>query len=229
VPNLTAQNELKMKLLLILGTASSDRPLQLMPIVPPSTDLILNCRILGGMVAVLWVLELVDSLLLGGALNRFGIRPRKVAGLKGIVWSPLLHGDLAHLAANTLPLVIMGGLILFRSQMTFAIVTGVVWLISGVGTWLCGGARTNHIGASGIVFGYLGFLLMQGYVERSPIAIGLAVIAGTLYGSSLWGVLPLKRGKSWECHLFGAIGGVVAARYLPELTAGLRQLLSQSS
>jgi membrane associated rhomboid family serine protease len=200
-----------------------------MRIVPPSTDLILNFRILGGMVVLLWGLELLDSLLLGGALNRFGIRPRQVAGLKGILWSPLLHGDLAHLAANTLPLVIMGGLILFRSQMTFAIVTGVVWLFSGGGTWLCGGARTNHIGASGIVFGYLGFLLMQGYVERSPIAIGLAVIAGTLYGSSLWGVLPLKRGKSWECHLFGAIGGVVAARYLPELTEGVMRLLNNST
>ncbi len=181
----------------------------------------LNLRILGGMVSSLWILELTDSFLLGNRLNHLGIQPRRWSGLKGILLSPLLHGDLQHLAANTVPLAVLGGLILFRSQTTFAIVTVVVWLLSGWGTWLCGGAKTNHIGASGIVFGYLGFLLLQGYLERSPIAIGLAVIAGTLYGSSLWGVLPSKRGRSWECHLFGAIGGGIAARYLPELTIAL--------
>ncbi len=184
----------------------------------------LNVRLLCGIVCSLWVLELTDSLLLGGRLNRFGIRPRQWAGVKGILLSPLLHGDLQHLAANTLPLVVLGGFILFRSQFTFAIVTIVVWLISGLGTWLCGGSRTNHIGASGIVFGYLGFLLLQGYLERSPIAIVLAAIAGMLYGSSLWGILPTKRGRSWECHLFGMIGGVLAAAYLPELTQYIRSL-----
>jgi membrane associated rhomboid family serine protease len=198
--------------------------LQVTPIAP---NLMLNFRILGGMVVVLWAVELVDSLLLGGRLDRLGIRPRRSSGIKGIFLSPLLHGDLQHLAANTVPLVVLGGFILFRSQATFAIVTAVVWLVSGLGTWLCGGPRTNHIGASGIVFGYLGFLLLQGYFERSPIAIGLAVIAGSLYGSSLWGVLPIKRGKSWECHLFGAIGGGIAARYLPELTQYLAIGLAQ--
>jgi membrane associated rhomboid family serine protease len=190
---------------------------------PAATNptVILNLRVLGGMVSSLWILELTDSLLLGNRLNRLGIQPRRWSGLKGILLSPLLHGDLQHLAANTVPLVVLGGLILFRSQTTFAIVTVVVWLVSGWGTWLCGGPRTNHIGASGIVFGYLGFLLLQGYLERSPIAIGLAVIAGTLYGSSLWGVLPNNRGRSWECHLFGAIGGGLAAHYLPELTSAL--------
>ncbi|MBE9032495.1 rhomboid family intramembrane serine protease [filamentous cyanobacterium LEGE 11480] len=177
----------------------------------------MNVRILGGMVVGLWTLELIDSLLLRGKLNRFGIRPRQSYGIKGIFLSPLLHGDLKHLAANTLPLVMLGGFILFRNQQTFAIVTAVVWLISGIGTWLFGGPRTNHIGASGIVFGYLGFLLLQGYLERSPIAIGLAVISGVLYGGSLWGVLPIKRGRSWQGHLFGLIGGGIAARYLPEL------------
>lgn len=194
---------------------------------PIDPTLMLNFRILGGMVMLLWVLELTDSLLLGGRLNRFGIRPRRSAGIKGVLLSPLLHGDLQHLAANTVPLVVLGGFILFRSQPTFAIVTAVVWLVSGFGTWLCGRSGTNHIGASGIVFGYLGFLLLQGYWERSPIAIALAAIAGTLYGSSLWGILPLKRGQSWECHLFGAIGGGIAARYLPELTQYLAIFLER--
>ncbi len=196
------------------------------PLLQPATEpisptidptIMLNVQILGGMVVVLWSLELIDTLVLNGALNRFGIRPRRSQGIKGIFLSPLLHGDLQHLAANTLPLVILGSFILFRSQQTFAIVTAVVWLTSGIGTWLFGGPRTNHIGASGIVFGYLGFLLMQGYFERSPVAIGLAVFAGVLYGGSLWGVLPIKRGRSWQGHLFGLIGGGLAARYLTEL------------
>ncbi len=124
---------------------------------PIDPNLMLNFRILGGMVVLLWSLELVDSLILGGRLDRLGIRPRRSSGIKGIFLSPLLHGDLQHLAANTVPLVVLGGFILFRSQATFAIVTAVVWLVSGTGTWLCGGPRTNHIGASGIVFGYLGY------------------------------------------------------------------------
>ncbi|NJN48725.1 MAG: rhomboid family intramembrane serine protease [Alkalinema sp. RL_2_19] len=195
--------------------------------MPLDPIVLLNLRILGGMVVLLWALELIDTIVLQGRLHRLGIRPRQTAGLKGILLSPLLHSDLKHLAANTLPLVVLGGLILFRSQPTFAIVTAVVWLISGIGTWLFGGPRTNHIGASGIVFGYLGFLLLQGYLERSPIALGLAVVAGVLYGGSLWGVLPIKRGRSWQGHLFGFIGGGVAARYLPELNQYFAMAIAQ--
>jgi membrane associated rhomboid family serine protease len=196
---------------LLLQTAAAPSTSTMAPTI------LLNMRILGGIAIVLWTLELIDTLLLGGALNCLGIRPRRWQGIKGIFLSPLLHGDLQHLVANTLPLLVLGGFILFRSQQTFAIVTVVVWLVSGVGTWLFGGPRTNHIGASGIVFGYLGFLLMQGYYERSPLAISLAVFAGGLYGGSLWGVLPIKRGRSWQGHLFGLMGGGLAARYLPVL------------
>lgn len=203
-------------------------PLLQTPPIAPTPTVLLNIRILGGIVVVLWTIEIVDELILQGALNRFGIRPRQSRGLQGIILSPLLHGGFQHLSANTVPLVVMGGMILFlQNQMTFLIVTTVVWFISGIGTWLLGGPRTNHIGASGIVFGYLGFLLLQGYLERSPIAIGLAVFAGILYGSSLWGILPIKRGRSWQGHLFGCIGGGIAARYLPELTQATTTVMQQ--
>ncbi|MEM8544388.1 MAG: rhomboid family intramembrane serine protease [Cyanobacteria bacterium P01_H01_bin.119] len=169
-----------------------------------------------GFVALLWALELLDTLLLGGALNRYGIRPRTLKGLRGVVLAPLLHGDLNHLSANTLPLLVLGGFILLDGLQTWLLVTAIVWLLSGLGVWLVGQPRSNHIGASGIVFGYFGFLLMQGYVERSPGAIALAVLSGFLYGSALWGLLPLRRSRSWQGHLLGFLAGGLAAYRLPQ-------------
>ncbi len=176
-----------------------------------------QAQILGGFVAILWVLELVDTLLLRGAFNRYGIRPRQWVGLRGIVLAPFLHGNLGHLAANTIPLIVLGWFIMLREIRDFWIVTAVAWIVSGVGVWFLGSPRSNHIGASGLVFGYLGFLLLRGYFERSPEAIALAVFTGFLYGGSMWGMLPIRRGRSWQGHLFGFIGGGIAARFLPEL------------
>ena len=177
----------------------------------------LQGKILGSIFLMLWGLELIDSIFLRGYLNRFGIQPRTSRGLKGIFLYPLLHGDLKHLAANTMPLMILGWFILLAGIPDFALVTGVVWLVSGFGVWLLGSPRTNHIGASGIVFGYLGFLVARGYFDRSPGAIAIAIIVGLAYGSLIWGVLPFQRGKSWEGHLFGLLGGWLAARYWPEI------------
>jgi membrane associated rhomboid family serine protease len=185
-----------------------------------------HARILLGFISILWVLELVDSLLLRGALNRYGIRPRQVNGLRGILLAPFLHGNLQHLAANTVPLLVLGWFVMLDGINTFAIVTVAVWLISGAGVWLFGMPRTNHIGASGLVFGYLGFLLFWAYFERSLMAIALAIIAGLLYGSMIWGVLPLRRGQSWQGHLFGFVGGGLAARFLPDLHQYVQQWLS---
>ncbi|MEO0535682.1 MAG: rhomboid family intramembrane serine protease [Cyanobacteria bacterium P01_A01_bin.123] len=186
-----------------------------------------RAKFLLGFVGLLWLLELVDSLLLRGALNRYGIRPRRLIGLRGIVFAPLLHGDLGHLSANTLPLLVLGGLILLSGGQTWALVTVLVWLIGGLGVWLIGQPRSNHIGASGIVFGYLGFLLMRGYVDRSPGAIALAVLAGLLYGSTLWGLLPLRRGRSWQGHLLGFVVGGLTARELPLLQQTLEVVLQR--
>lgn len=171
--------------------------------------------ILGGFVGLMWALELLD-LFLGGWLNRFGIRPHSLIGLRGILFAPFLHGNFFHLIANTVPFVILGWLVMLRRTSDFFTVTAIVMLISGFGTWLFAPPYTNHIGASGVVFGYLGFLLFRGYFERSIGSILTSVVVGILYGGMIWGVLPGQIGISWQGHLFGFIGGIVAARMLSQ-------------
>jgi membrane associated rhomboid family serine protease len=169
--------------------------------------------ILGGFVAVMWILEIVD-IVLGGALNSYGVRPHQLIGLRGIVFAPFLHGGLGHLIANTIPFLVLGWFVMLQETRDFFVVTGITMLVSGLGTWLVGSTNSVHIGASGIIFGYLGFLLLRGYFERNFPSILLSLIVGFLYGGTIWGVLPIQYGVSWQMHLFGFIGGVIAARLL---------------
>ena len=178
-----------------------------------ASELKTQAIILGGFVAIIWILEIVD-LLWGGRLNAYGIRPRSIIGLRGILFAPFLHRDFGHLIANTIPFLTLGWLILLRETRDFFVVTVVTMLISGLGVWLFGAPYTIHIGASGVIFGYLGFLLLRGYFERSVVSILLSLIVGFLYGGVIWGVLPSQPGISWEGHLFGFLGGVLAARLL---------------
>jgi membrane associated rhomboid family serine protease len=171
----------------------------------------LQAQILGWFVGLLWVLELVDSLLLHNALNGWGIRPREIGGLWGVLLAPLLHGGFAHLLANTVPLVVLGWLVMVRRLSDFFAVTAIVWLLGGLGVWLLGPPHSVHIGASGLVFGYLGYLLLRGFFERSFGAILLSIVVGLLYGGALWGVLPSRPEISWQGHLFGFLAGVLAA------------------
>ena len=170
-------------------------------------------RLLGGLVAIMWIAEILDQWVLGGQLDRFGIIPRTLIGLRGIPLAPFLHGNFAHLAGNTLPFLVLGWLIMLRDTQDFLRVTLVVGLVSGLGTWLFG-SPGSHIGASGVIFGYLGYLLLRGLFERRLGSISLSLLVGTLYGSMIWGILPLQQGISWEGHLFGFLGGVLAARLL---------------
>lgn len=170
--------------------------------------------ILGGCVALMWILEILDQFLFRGALNSFGIIPRNAIGLRGLLFSPLLHGDFAHLMANTIPFLTLGWLVMVRETSDFFIVTAITMVLGGLGVWLFGAPNSIHIGASGVIFGYLGFLLFRGYFERSFPAILLSLIVGFLYGGIIWGVLPGRPGISWEGHLFGFIGGAIAARLL---------------
>ncbi len=163
-------------------------------------------------VAVLWLLELIDILFFRQGLNSLGIRPRSLEGLRGILFAPLLHAGLGHLATNTLPLLVLGFFVLLRGFSTFLVVTATVWLVGGLGTWLTGGVNTLHLGASIIVFGYLGYLLARAFYERSLNALLIAVVVGLLYGGALFGILPLRSGVSWQGHLFGLVGGILAAR-----------------
>lgn len=176
-------------------------------------ELKLQLRILGGLVAIMWATEILDQLVFGGRLDILGIIPRTFIGLRGIAFAPFLHGSFAHLIGNTIPFLVLGWLIMVRQTSDFIWVTLVVALASGLGTWLLG-APGIHIGASGVVFGYLGYLLLRGFFERRLGSIALSLVVGALYGSLIWGVLPLQQGISWEGHLFGFLGGVLAARLL---------------
>lgn len=187
-----------------------------MSFLPSVSDL--QIRILGGFILLIWVLEMADQLLLRHRLNRLGIIPRNPVGLRGIVFAPLLHGTWQHLGANTMPLLVLGGLTMLRGVGEFAIATAVVWLVSGLGVWLFAAPRTIHIGASGLVFGYFGFLVSRSYFDQDLLSAVVSIVVVLLYGPLIWGILPSRRrGISWQGHLFGFVGGVITARYLPEL------------
>ena len=149
------------------------------------------------------------------ALNDYGIYPREIGGLSGIAVSWAIHGSPAHLMNNALPLVILGTFVAVRGQATYIKTTIFVVALSGILVWLVG-KPALHLGASGIVFGYFGYLLARGWLERSPAAVGLAFLAVVMYGGILVGVLPGQEGVSWESHLFGFVAGAIAGRYFPQ-------------
>jgi membrane associated rhomboid family serine protease len=172
-----------------------------------------QATVLGGSVAIMWGLEIVD-ILLGGALDTFGIHPREISGLSGILFAPFLHGNFAHLIANTIPFLTLGWFVMLQETSDFFVVTALSMIVGGLGVWLFGAPNSVHIGASILIFGYLGFLLFRGFFQRNVPSILLSLIVGFLYGGAIWGVLPTQPGVSWEGHLFGFIGGVIAARLL---------------
>jgi membrane associated rhomboid family serine protease len=165
------------------------------------------------MAAVMWVVEVADQVL-DGRLDAYGIEPREVDGLDGVVFAPFLHGGFDHLIGNTIPFLLLGFAIAIGGLVRVAIVTLIVAVVGGLGTWLIAPANTVHIGASGIVFGYASYLVARGAYSRSlgQIALGLVVLA--VWGTTLLQGLVPEDGISWQGHLFGAVGGVVAARVL---------------
>lgn len=171
-----------------------------------------------GFVALLWGIEVVD-VAASHRLDGWGIRPRSGEGLFGILAAPLLHGGWGHLSANTVPALVLGFLALATGIGRGLAATAIIWLLGGLAVWLVAGSNSIHLGASGLVFGWLTYLVVQGFVDRKPaeILVGLGVLV--VYGSVLWGVLPGTPGVSWQGHLFGAIAGVVAAFVVRERTA----------
>lgn len=169
-----------------------------------------RAKALTAFVALLWVIQVVNWVIGYGLNPAFGLIPRHVSGLDGVIAMPLLHGDFAHLIANTPPLLVMGGLLVSTATRALLAVNAVVIGLGGSLVWLFG-SPAIHIGASGLVFGWFGFLVARGLVDRSLVTLGAALLVGFLYGSILWSVLPGQPGVSWEAHLFGAIAGTAAA------------------
>ena len=165
--------------------------------------------VVGGFTVLLYLIELIDAVLPTN-LDRFGIEARRVSGLDGIVWAPLLHHGWGHLLANTLPVLIFGFLAMSSGLAQWIAVTATIWLVSGVGVWLIGGDGVT-VGASGLALGWLTFLLVRGIFNRSFPQLLVAVVLFLYWGSTLLGVLPGSPGVSWQGHLFGAGAGVLAA------------------
>lgn len=164
----------------------------------------------GSLVGVMWVSELLDTVV-GHRLDRYGVQPRTLVGLRGIAFAPFLHVGWRHLIGNTVPFVILGVLIALSGVVRFAKANVLIALCSGMGMWLFGATNSVHLGASGMVFGYLGYLLSRGFFDRQFGKIVLGVVVGVVYGGLLWGVFPTNTGVSWQGHLFGFLGGVGAA------------------
>lgn len=165
---------------------------------------------IGLFTALLWVVEGID-VATGHELDQYGVQPRSDEGLLGILFAPFLHGGWDHLSANSGPLLVLGFLALATGLLRGLAATAVIWVVGGVGVWLVAGSNTNHIGASGLVFGFLVYVIVRGIVNRKLWEILVGVVVIFIYGGVLWGVLPGQPGVSWQGHLFGAIGGAIAA------------------
>ncbi|MCP3911226.1 MAG: rhomboid family intramembrane serine protease [Actinomycetia bacterium] len=163
---------------------------------------------------IMWGVEVADTTLLADGLQDHGIRPRRPEGLDGVLWAPFLHADYGHVASNSVPLLALGGLVAARGMRYWARVTVVVFAVGGFLTWLLAG-QGNHIGASGLVFGYLGAILGAAGFERRPRSLAPALLVLGFYSGMLVGLVPQDH-ISWEGHLFGLVSGVVAARFLAE-------------
>lgn len=166
-------------------------------------------RLAVGFLVVTWGVHLVNFIL-GGTLSVFGIQPRDPMGLLGIIFAPILHGNWEHLISNSVPGAIFCFLIGLSGRKAFWEVTAIVALVAGMGTWLFGGVGTLHIGASSLVYGWLAYLVIRGIFNRSLLQILLGIVIGFMYSGLIWGVLPIYEGVSWQGHLFGAIGGILA-------------------
>jgi membrane associated rhomboid family serine protease len=195
-----------------MSAATASRPAR----VDSSDDRVRGLVLVVAMVGVMWLLEVFD--IVGAGFDSEGIHPRDVDALPGIAFAPFLHAGWGHLIGNTIPFLILGAAIALSGLARTAAVVGIVALVGGFGTWLLGPGNTNHIGASGLVFGFAAYLIARGVYSRRPLHLAVGLIVLGVYGTTLlFGLMPTP-GVSWQGHLFGAVGGVVAARALHAAT-----------
>jgi membrane associated rhomboid family serine protease len=170
-----------------------------------------------GLTAACWLIFLVNNLIFKGHFDQYGITPRQVSSLPGIIYAPFLHASYEHLAANTLPLLILGAIICGRSRGEFVVVTVLGILVTGGLTWLF--ARSAcHIGASGLIFCYFGYLASLAYFNRTFGALCLSVVCILGYGGMIRGILPTSTRISWESHLGGLVAGAALAWLMAKLS-----------
>ena len=169
--------------------------------------------VVGSLLAVMWALELLDAVTLN-ALDSFGIQPRRLSELPNILWAPLLHFGWPHLISNSVPFLVLGVLVYLSGTGRFVWTTLISAIVSGLTAWLLAPPGSITAGASGVIFGYLTYLLVRGFYSRKIGQILLAVVVFAIYGTVLLGVLPGTPGVSWQGHLGGAVGGVLSAWWL---------------
>jgi membrane associated rhomboid family serine protease len=162
------------------------------------------------LVALCWLVFVANNLLLGGRLSQYGIEPRRLGGLPGILWAPLLHDSFRHLAANTVPLLILGGILCARSKSEFATIAAAGTLLSGGLTWLFA-RNACHIGASGLIFCLFGYLASLAVFRRTFGTLVLSAVCVLGYGGMLKGLLPTSSAVSWEGHVSGLAAGIALA------------------
>jgi membrane associated rhomboid family serine protease len=167
------------------------------------------CLLSVAFAAVLWWVKMVEALA-PIDLIQYGVYPRRLSGLLGIVTAPFIHGSLVHLISNTAPVVILGTAVLYGYPRSARLVIPALWLGTGVGVWLFG-RESYHVGASGLATGVLFFVFTIGVLRWDRRAIGLSLAVFFLYGGMIWGVFPGEPGISYESHLAGALIGVALA------------------
>lgn len=172
-------------------------------------------------VGVLWLIELLDLVVAPG-LAAYGVRPRELAGLPGILFAPMLHTGFEHLLANTPPLIVVGTTMLYLYPRAMFKVFPLVYLGPGIAVWLFGNPGV-HVGASGLVYGLVAYVFVAGLLRRDRRAIGASLLVCFLYGALTWGVLPIRVGVSWETHLAAALIGALSALLLRRLDVAPRR------
>jgi membrane associated rhomboid family serine protease len=191
---------------------SNRKPTVRRPSLTPPRQSLEGLILLAGIVALMWFVEALNALDGKGLANGGGIYPRNIDHLWAVFTSPFLHENFyPHLIDNTIPLVFMGAIIALRGAGRLALVTVIVIVVGGLGTWLIAPANTDTIGASGVVFGYATYLFARGLFDRSALEILTGVVVGVVWGGALVSSIVPHTGVSWQAHVCGAIGGVVAA------------------
>jgi membrane associated rhomboid family serine protease len=178
------------------------------------------------LLAGLWMLEFLDQLS-GNDLDQFGIHAREIDGMPEIFTAPFLHAGWDHLASNSIPFYVLGFLVLLSGLARWLASSLIIIVISGMAAWFLTPANTIILGASGLIFGWLTYLLARGIWSRRPAQVVVAVLVLVVYGGLIWGIFPGGAGVSWQAHLGGAIGGVVAAWLLHRRAT--RQLVTAGS